>query len=109
MITEPHTGDRLAKRLNAAATLAIVAGVIGASQWGERTYRRWWKENHPLSGPRARLGGMQTAYQAKRDYSMELAALAAALVVEFARATAMAQRAKTTHAATIEPLSSAGE
>jgi hypothetical protein len=59
------TGD-WTRRFNAAATLLIVAAVIGLPYACDRAYRRWSKENDPLAGLRARLEHERARYRESR-------------------------------------------
>jgi len=90
------TGERAGGRLNAATTLAIVAALVGANQWGERVYRRWWAANRPLATLLARLDSLKATYRERIAFANDLAAVAGALFGEIAQATATEQ-ASTAH------------
>ena len=79
--------DTSIRWVNAVPTLIGVAAVIGIAYWGERTYRRWLKESHPLAEPRARLERAKTGYRRRWANVTEVAQVISDVLDEVARAT----------------------
>jgi hypothetical protein len=74
-------------RLETVATLIGVAAIVGITYAGERVYRRWLEENHPLAEHRARMHRLKTGYRRKRANVAEMAQIISDVLVEVARAT----------------------
>jgi hypothetical protein len=74
-VVEIREEDASISWVDAVPTLIGVAAVLGIAWWGERTYRRWLKENHPLADTRARLEGVKTGYRRRRANLTEVAQL----------------------------------
>jgi hypothetical protein len=79
--------DASIRWVNAVPTLIAVAAVVGITYWGDRTYRRWLKESHPLKEHRARLDRLKTGYRARRTSLTEVAQFVGDVLEEVARAT----------------------
>ena len=47
-------------------TSLVIVGSIGLACWAERSYRRWWKANHPFAAPKARIERMGLTYRNRR-------------------------------------------
>ena len=67
-----------------------VAALTGIAYACDRIYLRWLHENHPLAEHRARMQRMSTGYQRKRASVGEVVGIVADVLVEVARATAIA-------------------
>ena len=78
--------DAWIRRSSAVATVLISAAVIGIPYVCDRAYRRWWKENHPLAGHRARLERTRTGYQDRRADVTKVAQVISDVLVEVHRA-----------------------
>jgi hypothetical protein len=79
--------DASIRWVNAVPTLIAVAAVVGITYWGDRTYRRWLKESHPLTEHRARLDRLKTSYRVRRAGLTEVAQFIGEVLDEIARAT----------------------
>ena len=49
MSKAPDT-DALARWIAPAMTVTIFSGALAIAIWLDKTYQRWWKENHPFAG-----------------------------------------------------------
>jgi hypothetical protein len=85
-MAEIRDADAWIRRYSAVATVLIFAAVIGIPYVCDRAYRRWWKENHPLAGPRARLERTRTGYQDRRANVTEVGQVISDVLVEVHRA-----------------------
>ena len=72
-MAEFQVTDASLRRFNAAVTIIVCAGVVGAAYWYERAYRRWAERQHPFAAPRARLARARTTYRDRRALVTELA------------------------------------
>ena len=68
-------------------TLVGVAALMSIAYLGDRIYRRWLHENHPLAEHRARMARMSTGYRRKRAGLKELIDIVDDVLVEVARAS----------------------
>ena len=81
-MAEIRDADAWIRRSSAVATVLIFAAVIGIPYVCDRAYRRWWKENHPLAGHRARLERTRTGYQDRRADVTRVAQVISDVLVE---------------------------
>lgn len=77
--------------LTAAAAVLVTGAVVGSVVWADRALARWWKVNSPLAGPKARVARAKSTYLERQEIALDIGLVAAALVVEIARARAMAR------------------
>jgi hypothetical protein len=71
------------------ATLAISAALVAIAYAGDRAYRRWLRENHPLARPRARVARLMSDYRERRASVTEVVQFINEVLDEVARARSM--------------------
>jgi hypothetical protein len=65
-VTEPRRG------VFTVAAVGLLCAVIGVSYWLDRSYRRWWKANHPFAGSLASIERLRAGYRQRRASSIEV-------------------------------------
>jgi hypothetical protein len=91
-INTESNGPVVSRRLSGLAALAIGVGAAGVAYLVDRKFDRWWKQNHPLAGAKARVERTKTTYRNRRDFAVEAATVAGELFAEISRATASKER-----------------
>jgi hypothetical protein len=87
-MTDTRSTDRSATPPQVVGTLIFCAAFLGAVYWWDRTYRRWLKEGHPLTGFRAGRDRLRAGYQRRRTSVIEVGQAVGDILVEVARARA---------------------
>jgi hypothetical protein len=85
-MTESRVTDASFRRFNAVATLIIFVAVVGVAYRYDRFYRRWSKENSPLTAPRARVERLRTRNRERLANVTELSQVIGSVLDEVARA-----------------------
>jgi hypothetical protein len=79
-VSEPLEVDERTRRILLVSTVVVMVAGVAASYAIERSYERWWHENHPWAGARRSLERTRAGYQAKRDTTTEVAEVLGAIV-----------------------------
>ena len=85
-MTKPRVTDASFRRFNAVATLIIFVAVVGVAYRYDRFYRRWSKENSPLTAPSARVERLRTRNRERLANMTELSQVVGSVLDEVARA-----------------------
>jgi type II secretory pathway component PulC len=85
-MTEPRVTNASFRRFNAVATLIIFVAVVGVAYRYDRFYRRWSKENSPLTAPSARVERLRTRNRERLANVTELSQVIGSVLDEVARA-----------------------
>jgi len=63
------------KRVNAAATAALFAAVLGGAWASGRAFRKWTTDVNLLTGPRLRVAKFKKKYRTRKANTLEISAL----------------------------------
>ena len=85
-MTKPRVTDASFRRFNAAVTLVMFVAAVGIAYRYDRFYRRWSRENSPLTAPRARIERLRTRNRERLANVTELSQVIGSVLDEVARA-----------------------
>jgi hypothetical protein len=88
-MTETRDADASITWFGAIAALTAGAAIVAIAYAGDRVYRAWLRENHPLAGPRARVVHLRTDYRQRRANVTEVVQVINEVLDEIARARSM--------------------
>ena len=89
MMTEIRDADASITWFSAVVALTAGAAIVAIAYAGDRVYRRWLQENHPLAGPRARVVRLRTDVRQRRSNVTEFVQVINEVLDEVARARSL--------------------